>query len=226
VKPVNLLPESQRRRAPSGGGKSSYLVLGVLGLLLMMTGLYVVTANQVTSRSNEAAVASAEADRLEAQVASLGAFGNFAQVKETRVASVKQMATARFDWERLMLELARVLPAKGWLQTVEASTSGETDTAAAAGTTAVASGGPSAALTGCLPHQPDVADLMLRLRRMHRVEDVSLGESVLEDESNTPSIDTCGSYYKFDIAVTFAPSVVEEAPDGQLRVPASLGGGS
>jgi len=226
MKPVNLLPESQRRRAPSADGKSSYVVLGVLGVLLLMTGLYVVTANQATSRLDEAAVASAEADRLEAQVASLGAFGSFAQVKETRVASVKQMATDRFDWERLMLELARVLPAKGWLQTVEASTSGETDATAAASTTTTAGSGPSAALTGCLPHQPDVADLMLRLRRMHRAEDVSLGESVLEDQNNAPSIDTCGSYYKFDIAVTFAPALVEEAPDGQVRVPAALGGGS
>ena len=126
MRPVNLLPESQRRRAPTTDGKSSYVVLGVLAALVLMTGLYVVTANQVTSRSNEAALASAEADRLEAKVASLGAFGNFAQIKETRVASVRQLATQRFDWERLMLELARVLPSDGWLQSAEASASGAT----------------------------------------------------------------------------------------------------
>ena len=125
MKPVNLLPESQRRRPAGGDGKSAYAVLAVLGLLVLMTGLYVMVGNQTTTRSAEAAEASAEADRLEAQAANLGAFGNFAQVKETRVASVRQIASQRFDWERLMLELARVLPADGWLQAADASVTGE-----------------------------------------------------------------------------------------------------
>lgn len=225
MRPVNLLPESQRRRAPTtSDGKRAYVVLGILTALLAMTGLYVVTANQVTSRSNEAAAAAAEADRLEAKAASLGAFGNFAQIKETRVASVRQLAGARFDWERLMLELARVLPDDGWLQTAEASVAGaagETTT-----TSTAPAAGPSATLTGCLPRQPDVADLMLRLRRMHRVEDVTLTESLLEDAGGAPSVDNCGRYYKFEIGVTFSPALPDEAPDGQRRVPAALGGGS
>lgn len=223
MRPVNLLPESQRRRRPEGEGKSAYVVLGMLAALVLMVGLYVVTANQVTSRSADAASAAAEADRLEAQVASLGAFGSFAQIKQARVASVRQLATERFDWERLMLELARVLPANGWLQTAEASASGATDDGSA---TATAAAGPTATLSGCLPRQPDVAELMLRLRRMHRVEDVTLTESALEDELAAPSIDSCGRYYKFDISVAFASALPAEAPDGQRRVPAALGGGS
>lgn len=223
MRPVNLLPDSQRRRRPAGDGKSSYVVLGVLGALVLMIGMYVVTANQATSRSNDAAEASAEADQLEAKVASLGAFGSFAQIKATRVASVRQLATERFDWERLMLELARVLPSKGWLQTATASASGETEDSNA---TADVSGGPTASLTGCLPRQPDVADLMLRLRRMHRVEDVTLSESAIEDEDGAASLDTCGPYYTFDISVAFAAAVPDEAPEGQRRVPAVLGGGS
>lgn len=225
MKPVNLLPESQRRRPSGGDGKSAYAVLAVLGLLVLMTGLYVVVSNQVTTRSTEAAEASVEADRLEAQAANLGAFGNFAQVKETRVASVRQIASQRFDWERLMLELARVLPADGWLQAADASVSGETGDAASSEDSA-GSGGPTANLVGCLPRQADVAELMLRLRRMHRVEDVTLSESVLEDEQGAPSIDACGRYYKFDVDVAFAPAAPEEAPDGERRVPAALGGGS
>jgi Tfp pilus assembly protein PilN len=221
MRPVNLLPESQRRRTPTGDGKSAYVVLGVLAVLLAMTGAYVMTGNQATERADAAAEASVEADRLEAQAASLGAFGNFAQIKETRLASVRQLAAQRFDWERLMLELARVLPADGWLQTASASTSGEDD-----GDSASAGGGPAATLGGCLPRQSDVADLMLRLRRLHRAEDVTLAESVREDAGSAPSVDGCGRYYRFEIAVSFAPTVVEESPDGQQRVPASLGGGS
>ncbi len=223
MKPVNLLPESQRRRTPAGDGRSAYVVLGVLAVVLALTAAYVITGNQATERADAAAEAAAEADRLEAQVASLGAFGNFAQVKATRLASVRQLAAQRFDWERLMLELARVLPADGWLQTASASTTGEAsaDSASASG-----GGGPAATLGGCLPRQSDVADLMLRLRRLHRAEDVTLTESVREDAQGAPSVDGCGRYYRFEVVVSFAPNVVEESPDGQPRVPASLGGGS
>jgi Tfp pilus assembly protein PilN len=221
MRPVNLLPESQRRRQPAGGGKGAYAVLGVLGVLLLMTGVYVLTANTATSRTNEAAAVGAEADGLEAQVAALGSFGDFAQVKETRVASVRQLADARFDWERLMRELARVIPSGGWVQDVKASTAGSDD-----GGDSLAPAGSTTTLTGCLPRQSDVAVLMLRLRRMHRVTDVTLKESAIEDLKGVPSLDGCGRLYKFDVTATFEPAVVEEAPDGERRVPASLGGGS
>jgi Tfp pilus assembly protein PilN len=116
VKPVNLLPESQRRRDPAARAGSSYVVLGVLAALLLMTLSYVLVSNQVTSRNNEAAAAGAEAERLEAEAGALGSFGDFAQVLQTRATSVRALASSRFDWERLMRELARVLPDEGWLQ--------------------------------------------------------------------------------------------------------------
>jgi Tfp pilus assembly protein PilN len=227
MRPVNLLPESQRKRAPSSGGKGAYAVLGVLGVLLLMTGLYVLTANQVTSRTDDAAAASAEADRLEARTRELGAFGDFAQIKQTRVASVQQLADGRFDWERLVRELARVLPSGGWLQAVDASTTGELESAGTgtASTTAPATG-PAAQLTGCMPRQSDVATLMLRLRRMHRVEDVTLKESSRDVGGDTPSLEGCGRFYQFDLTVAFGAPPQLEAPDGKKRVPASLGGGS
>jgi Tfp pilus assembly protein PilN len=225
MRPVNLLPESQRRRRPTGEGNGAYVAIGVLATLLVMTLGYVVTANNATSRANEAAVASAEADRLEARAAELGAFGNFAQIKEARLASVRDLADTRFDWERLVRELSRVLPKNGWLQNMKASTTGEDDAADPAAAAAPV-GAPSANLTGCMPHQSDVADLMVRLRRMHRVEDVTLKESVIDDLSSPPTVDSCGDFYKFDVTAVFAPAVSEEKPDGRSRVPASLGGGS
>lgn len=224
MKPVNLLPESQRRRAPASDSKTGYIALGVLCVLLLMTAAYVITGNSVTSRTNEAAVASAEADRLEAEATRIGAFGDFATAKQTRLASVHQLASSRFDWERLMRELARVFPAGGWLQKAEASTTGEMDGGDSA--TGVAAS-PTAVLTGCMPEQSDVAALMLRLGRMHRVEDVTLEESTRSDDGAQTTLDSCGSLYQFNLTVTFSPAPPPaEAPDGRRTVPVSLGGGS
>jgi hypothetical protein len=69
--------------------------------------------------------------------------------------------------------------------------------------------------------------MMVRLRQMHRVADVTLNEST-QDQADAPAtVASCGRYYKFDISVAFAPTdPATAAPRGADRVPASLGGGS
>jgi Tfp pilus assembly protein PilN len=140
--------------------------------------------------------------------------------------SVASVAASRFDWERLMRELSRVLPEGSWLHATDATVKPESadpaDPAAAA-----APAGPTANLVGCTPNQSDVARMMVRLRQMHRVEDVELGSSAQENPTEDPTFDNCGKSYKFDLTVTFSvTSPASEAPRGAARVPASLGGGS
>jgi Tfp pilus assembly protein PilN len=225
MKPVNLLPDSERRRAPASDSKIGYIALGVLCALLLMTASYVIVGNSATGHANDAAAARAEADQLEARATQIGAFGDFATIKQTRLASVSQLATSRFDWERLMRELARVLPAGGWLKTAKASTSGAPEGANASATTATT--GPTAVLNGCMPHQSDVAALMLRLERMNRVEDVSLQASTRTSAGAAASLESCGKFFAFDLTVSFsAIQDPREAPDGRRSVPVSLGGGS
>jgi Tfp pilus assembly protein PilN len=232
MKPVNLLPQDQRRRPAGAKAGSSYVVLGVLGALLLMVLGYVVVSNQATSRTNDANQAEAEATRLEQQAASKAAFSSFAQVKQQRLASVSSVAQTRFDWERFMRELARIMPERSWVQTADASVAGDpsntgpASTAAATGTAV-----PTAKLVGCTPKQKDTAAMMVRLGKLHRVDNVQLNESSLEslgeDAEEQASFDGCGSYYKYDLTVTFgATPPAREAPRGATRVPASLGGGS
>jgi Tfp pilus assembly protein PilN len=226
MRPVNLIPQDQRRRKPSeGSGKGAQAVLGGLAVLLALAVFYVLTANSVTERQNETAQAKAEADRLEAQAVQKTSFSDFAQIAQTRVASVAGVAATRFDWERFMRELALVMPEGSWLRTAGATMAGGGATDAAAAATEAT--GPSASLSGCTPRHSDVAAMMVRLRQLHRVTDVNLTSSTKETESGTAGPDSCGPNTTFEITVTFGPAATAtEAPRGAKRVPASLGGGS
>lgn len=229
MKAVNLIPSDQRRAKASGersGG--AYVVLGVLGVLLVMALAYVMTANSVNDKTSKAAKAQHEAEALEAQASQLDSFTDFASIKEQRLAAVVTAAQTRFDWERLIRELSRVMPAGSWLQTTQASVLGDPNAAAVptAGAAAVAPTGPSATLVGCTPKQSEVAKILVRLRSLHRVVDVELNESLREQGVQDVTVDSCGPLYKFDVTVTFAPAAEAEAPQGSNSVPASLGGGS
>jgi len=141
------------------------------------------------------------------------------------------VADTRFDWERLMRELSRVMPSGSWIQTTDASVTGNvtgSDTASTSTTGAPVAAQPKANLVGCTPDQSDVAAMMVRMRQLHRVSDVELNESVKQiGTSGDASVDNCGQYYKFDITLTFdAAEPATEAPRGESQVPASLGGGS
>ena len=229
MKAVNLIPTEQRRvRATGNQSGSAYVLIGVLATLLVMVAAYVFTAGNVTDRQNTAAAAKAEADQLEAQAAKSKSFTNFAQIKQTRLASVSTIANTRFDWERMMRELSRAMPAGSWLQASDASVAAPASGSETATAATAAPAGPTATLTGCTPNQADVARMMVRLRQMHRVTDVMLNQSSTETgESREITAESCGSYYQFDVTVSFAVLQPEtEAPRGETRVPASLGGGS
>ena len=226
MKAVNLIPGDQRRATPTGNQSGgAYVVLGVLGVLLVMAVAYVLTSNSVNDKTTKAAEAGQQADALEAQATQLDAYTDFASIKEQRLAAVATAAQTRFDWERLMREVSRVMPKGSWLQTTQASVSGD-PAAAASPTPVVTPTGPQATFVGCTPKQSEVAKILVRLRAMHRVTDVELNESLREQSVAAVTVDSCGTLYKFDVTVTFAPLAVEEAPQGSKSVPASLGGGS
>jgi Tfp pilus assembly protein PilN len=231
MKAVNLIPTEQRRAQATGKRPgSSYVLIGVLATLLVMVAAYVFTANNVTKRQNDAAVAKAEADRYEAQAAQRKDFTNFSQIKQMRLASVNTIASTRFDWERLMRELSRVMPSGSWLQTTDASVTGTVagaeSTSSTSTTTAVPQ--PKANLVGCTPNQSDVARMMVRMRQLHRVSDVELNESAKQlNSSGDAGVDSCGSLYQFNLLVSFEQVEPQnQAPVGRSVVPASLGGGS
>ena len=236
MRPVNLLPADLRPRRGSGGRQGSgYVALGVLGVLFLLTLVYVVIGAQAGSREASASRVAQEARQAEARVAALGPYNSFARTEKTRSASVKALAGSRFDWERLMRELSLVLPDGTWLTEVDASVRPEASDAGAQGAQGAPASGPAAKIVGCAPRQSDVAKLMVRLRGMHGVSDVTLTESGKGETAGggAPVAGPgggaqggCGSLYSFDLVVAFETVPVAPGSSGAEPAPASLGGGS
>jgi Tfp pilus assembly protein PilN len=238
VKAVNLLPERHRPRRASGGKQgSSYVVLGVLGALLVALVVYVLTLNSINSGQDQIAVAKAETEQAQAQTRSLSAYGDFAKVKQKRVAAVTQLAKGRFDWERLVRELAHVLPENVWLVKTEASAVGTPDAAdTSGGAAATAAGAPVVKLSGCARDQSQVAVTLVRLRELQGADDVQLDRSAKPtDGSSTSStagaVEGCGSThghanYAFEAVVTFEAQAATANDKSSEKAPSSLGGGA
>ncbi len=257
MKAINLLPVADRVRGPAKvPERASYLFLGGLGALVIAVLAVVMTQNQITDRTQEIAEAKQEQESAEQRSGSLGAFGQFAEVKRTRVASVSQLAKQRFDYERLMRELALVLPKETWITTAAAASapdpaeagSGTAAAAPAGGSSAAPAGGSSAAgaaaaaagptlkLGGCAKTQSKVAETMVRLRNLHRAEDVTLEDSTKPTEkaasaaapssaAGSTAAEGCGDAYAFNVTIAFAPATDQPAK-GDESTPVTLGGGS
>ena len=239
---VNLLPEKHRPRKPTGGqGKGSYIALGVLGAVLVALLLYVFTLNSINSSTTKITEATVEAARLNAQANSLGPYGDFAKIKTERVKSVQQLAQGRFDYERLVRELAHVLPVDVWIVNASASAATADPTASASTPTTTTPGGSSLTLQGCARDQNQVAVTLVRLRQLQGATDVSLdhstsGEPVNKGGAAAAPAPTSGgggdsgcgtthgqANYSFIAKVDFAP--VSPSNDGS-GVPNRLGGGA
>jgi Tfp pilus assembly protein PilN len=238
---VNLLPEKHRPRKPSGsGGKGSYVALGLLGAVLIGLVAYVFTLNSINDSKTKITEATVEAARLNAQANSLGPYGDFARIKADRVRSVQQLAEDRFDYERLVRELARVLPTDVWVVNASASASKTDATASASTPTNVTPGGSSLTLDGCARDQNEVAVTLVRLRQLQGATDVTLDHSTSGEPAtgaaaaNPPPSDSAGGdsgcgttngkpNYSFNATVQFAP--VSPSNDGG-NTPNRLGGGA
>jgi Tfp pilus assembly protein PilN len=235
MRPVNLLPASARPYQASGGkSTTTYAFLGVLALLVLGLAIYVTTSNKIATSKDQIAKAQAEQAQAEAKAAGLQAYGTYSQVADTRIATVATLAIGRIDYERLMRETAKVLPAGVWLTSVDAEAGtgspGSSTTTTASGTS---SGGPTVHLLGCAKTQNDVATTIVRLRAIHGSDEVDLNSSSqpLKTAGTTVTDSAgasggCGSNYSFDILVDLSTAKINGSGDIGQKVPVALGGGS
>jgi Tfp pilus assembly protein PilN len=181
-----------------------------------MVLLYVVTQNNIKDAESATAKAQSEQAVAQATIGQLQSYGNFAALKASREQAVAGVAQARFDYERLMREVALVLPHNTYLTSFSATAGAGT---AAAGTASA----PTVNASGCAPSHPGVATAVVRLRKLHNLTDVNLTSST---ESGTTAGSAAGATSACPVTwvavLTFNP---ETTPTTPQRVPARLGGG-
>jgi Tfp pilus assembly protein PilN len=221
LRPINLLPSRYQPARASGERPGiGYAAIGALAVLLLMVLLYVVTNNGINDARDKTAKAQAEQQAAAAKVGQLQAYGDFASLKVSREAAVKNVAAVRFDYERLMREIALVLPHNTYLTQFTATSAGASAANTASSGSATATG-PSLTVSGCAPSHPGVATAIVRLRKLHNIADVNLQSSTKgSTTAATPTGGTCPVTWA--ATLTFQP---ETAPTVQEAVPARLGGG-
>ena len=197
MRPVNLIPSEERRgaRRPTRSGPLAYIVIGALAAALLGVTVLVITGNQISDRKAEIVRLEEETAAVEARAKALDAYTQFHSVRETRVATVTSLADSRFDWERVMHELALVLPSDVWLTNLSGTASpGATAEGGASVGLRSSIPGPALEMVGCATSQDAVAGFVQALEDIDGVTRVgvqtsSLGDSAGGGESATTS--TC-----------------------------------
>ncbi|MGN6587723.1 MAG: PilN domain-containing protein [Solirubrobacterales bacterium] len=193
MRPVNLIPREERRdgQSPLRTGPLPYIVLGALVALLAGVALLVVTGNQISERKEEVVTLKREDHAAQVRAEKLTSYVQLAELRQARIETVSSLADSRFDWERVMRELTKILPPDVWLTSLNASASsssesGSTSTEGGSGGNLRASiAGPALELTGCAKGQDGVAGFVTALKEIDGVTRVGVQSAALAPESSS-----------------------------------------
>jgi Tfp pilus assembly protein PilN len=256
MRPVNLIPSDERRGddAPLRTGHLVYVLTGGLVLLLLGIVAVALTGKQVDDRTAQKASLEQELDQATAQAQGLNEFVTFRMVQESRASTVSSLAQSRFDWSRVMQELALVLPSDISLSSLTGTVSpavqlqSETSGSSSAGGDSNLRGevaGPALQIVGCAPSQDAVAAFVSSLEDIDGVTRVGVSSSKLpevnssgftgepgnEASTGSTSPDDCQSgpaIVKFEVVAAFdavpTPSTDATSPTVPSPAPPSTGG--
>ena len=185
MKAINLLPPDLRG-TPKGatpkapvtpeepGGIGAFVVLGALAACVLALAAYVLTTNTVKDRQASLEAATANAEATTRRVNQLKPYADFQAMAETRIQTVKDLASSRFDWEQALRDISRAVPGSVTLSEINGTISSD-----AGGSSGLRSAiaAPAIELKGCTTGQKEVATLLSRLRNVDGVTRVSLGKS-------------------------------------------------
>jgi Tfp pilus assembly protein PilN len=233
---VDLTPPEERRgsRAPTRTGGLHYVALGLLGVALLAVIVTAFTNKQISDGKSDLSRAEQELQQAEVRARALKPFADFRMIQEARTATVRSLAQSRFDWERVIRELALILPSDVWLVNLTGTVLPDVNIDKGASiTTRESVAGPALELVGCAPSQDAVAGFVAALEDIDGVTRVGLASSELPEETSGSAAPAEGSeddcrtrdfISKFEIVVAFdAVPAPESATTLPPSVPAPLG---
>jgi Tfp pilus assembly protein PilN len=234
MRPVNLIPPEDRRgdHAPLRAGSMSYIIVGAIAAGLLAVVALVLTQNSITEHENEIAQLEVARDAATEKAQALAPYAEFASLQGQRELTITTLAQSRFDWERVLRELAIVIPADVSLTNLEATVASESSDAGATEGT----GAPTLVMTGCATDHDTVATFVAALEDIDGVTRVGLDNSTAGGGGAVPSTgdeDGCSSSglkttfavrAAFDGVGSTAASAVPATPPADAAQPAGDGG--
>jgi Tfp pilus assembly protein PilN len=218
MKAINLLPPDMRGAAKGGapkvktaaasdepGGIAGFVALGVLVACVAALAAYVLTTNTVKDRQAQLDAVTAEAANTARRVSELKPYADFQQMAETRIQTIRDLASSRFDWEQALRDISRVVPSDVTLTSLTGTIAGGTGGSGSTVRTAISA--PAVELKGCTPTQKNVATLLSRLRSVDGVTRVSLSKSL--KPAMTPSATVSGTPGQEDVCPGHRPPTFE-----------------
>lgn len=196
MRPVNLIPQEERTDGvrPLRSGPTAYIVVGALVAALLGITALVTTNNRISDLKAESTQLEADIASTEAKAQELQAYVDFQSVREQRVATVTSLADSRFDWERVMRELALILPDDVLLSSLTASASPGVAPAGAASVSLRASiPGPALEINGCAKGHEGVAGFIQAIKDIDGVTRVAVPSSAQGEAETAESGSASGS---------------------------------
>jgi Tfp pilus assembly protein PilN len=219
MRPVNLIPPDQRRgdNAPLRTGPVAYIVVGALALVLLGVTMLVLASNDVAEKKDELVTLRHEDAAAQARAEALAPYAQFQAMSRQRVETVTSLADSRFDWPRVMRELALILPDDVLLSNLTAGAG------AAGGESGEGLGvaGPSLELSGCTVGQDSVARFVAALKDIDGVTRVGLESSTIGEGSSSASSGACeeANYEnQYEIVVAFDAAPVPAGAEAEVEV--------
>lgn len=193
MRPINLIPPEERHgsQSPLRTGPLPYIVLGALVALLAGVSLLVITGNQISERSEEIVTLKREDAAAQKQAERLSAYVQLAELRQARTETISSLADSRFDWERVMRELSKILPSNVWLTGLNASASphaaegGGGASGSSASALRASIPGPALELSGCAKGQNGVAGFVTALKEIDGVTRVGVQSSAVAPEGSS-----------------------------------------
>jgi Tfp pilus assembly protein PilN len=181
MRAVNLLPQDLERQRGGGDRRLPLFVAGggIVAVTVCAAFLFVSASGSVSDQRSQLDSVKAERARVPTAAESAIAPGTFAQERSDRVAALTAALATRVPLDRLLRELAFVLPEDAWLSGLSAAAPETTGTAGASpGTSAPApTGTQGVTIQGATYSNRSVARVLARLAAIPSLDRVRLAAS-------------------------------------------------